>query len=260
MKICSWNVNSINMRKTLVLDWLKTNSPDVALLQETKTLNENFPREEIEDLGYNIALSGQKTFNGVAILSKYPLDEIITEFPNMPNPEQTRYIEALVQKDGRVVRVASVYVPNGQSLDSEKYPYKIEFLKALRQHMEELLKLDEIQVFGGDFNIAHQELDTYSVLETRDTVLFHQDMRLLLNSIMNIGWHDLFRCKHPSSHEYSWWDYRGGAWQKNKGLRIDYLFGSPEAVDLLESAEINHDERGKDKPSDHVPVICELKL
>lgn len=260
MKICSWNINSINARKLLLADWIKQNSPDIMLLQEIKCLEHNFPKEEIEELGYNVAICGQKSFNGVAILSKYPFDEVLTTFPEVPLSDQARYIEAVISTKTCAIRVASVYVPNGQTLDSDKYQYKIKFLEAFSSHMERLLKFDEIQVIGGDFNVARQEIDTYSAEATQDTVLFSPKMRELLNGIINLGWHDLFRSKHPHDPQYSWWDYRGGAWRGNKGMRIDYLLGSPEALDVLESVEIDQDERAKARPSDHVPVTCSLKL
>lgn len=260
MKICSWNINSINVRKSSLIDWLKENTPDIMLLQEIKCLEHNFPKEGLEELGYNVAVHGQKGFNGVAILSKHPFDEVITTFPEVPLADQARYIEAVISAKPHVIRVASVYVPNGQTLDSDKYQYKIEFLEALSAHMKNLLKFDEIQVIGGDFNIARQEIDTYSAEASEDTVLFAPKMRELLSGIINLGWHDLFRCKHPREHQYSWWDYRGGAWHRNKGLRLDYLFGSPEALDVLESAEIDQDERGKERASDHAPVSCCLKF
>ncbi len=248
------------MRLNLLIDWLKRESPDILLLQETKCIDEKFPKEEIEELGYNIAINGQKTFNGVAILSKHRLDEVITEFPNMPLPEQKRYIEAIINVEGKLIRVASIYVPNGQDLDSDKYVYKAEFLDALYNYMRKLQENEEIQVFGGDFNIAHHDNDVYNPKELAHSVLYSFEMRRSLNRFTNSGWFDLFRIKHPDTAQYSWWDYRGGSWHKNMGIRIDYLFGNAKAVDLLSSSEIDQDERGKEKPSDHVPVICEFSL
>lgn len=260
MKIASWNVNSINSRRELVIDWIKTHRPDVLLLQEIKCLEGNFPKEQLEEFGYNIAIRGQKTFNGVAILSLNKIDEIITELPNDPEPEQARYIEAVISNKDGAIRVASVYVPNGQEIGSLKYQYKIKFLDSLNQHLQNILQYNEVQIIGGDFNIAHHNIDTYNPKATENTVLFSQGMRHKFNEIINLGWHDLFRRKHPDEHQYTWWDYRAGSWHRNMGLRIDYLLGSPEVIDILASAEIDHQERGKPKPSDHVPIFCTINL
>ncbi|MEQ9115769.1 MAG: exodeoxyribonuclease III [Rickettsiales bacterium] len=260
LKVSSWNVNSVKSRILNVLEWVKQENPDIILLQETKCINENFPKEQFEDLGFNVAVHGQKTFNGVAILSKYPLEDIQTQFPDIPNNEQARYIEAVANVNGKVIRVASVYVPNGQDLSSDKYEYKKKFFAALNSHYQKLLSYDEPLLLGGDFNVALENIDTYSIKEWEDTVLFHREIRKIMNDFLNIGMADLFRLQNPGEHQYSWWDYRGGAWQKNKGLRIDYLLGSPEVIDILQNCEINADTRGKEKPSDHAPVTCELSL
>lgn len=255
MKIATWNVNSIRSRKELVVGWLKENKPDVLLLQETKCLDDVFPKEEFEDLGYNIALYGQKTFNGVAILSLHPIEDIIKNFEGDPLEEHARYIEAVISMPGFAVRVASVYVPNGESLDSDKYKKKFEFFDAINMHFEKLLKQEEILVVGGDFNVAPEELDTYSVDDTRDSILFDLDVRKKLRSLINSGLYDAFRLRYPSESQFSWWDYRGGAWHKNKGLRIDHLLISPEAADILSDVVIDSPMRGKESPSDHVPVV-----
>lgn len=260
MKICNWNINSITSRKNLLTEWIKNHNPDIILLQEIKTIESNFPKEIFEDLGYNLAICGEKSYNGVAILSKYPFEEIINNFKNNPIPEQARYIEVVITVESKAIRLVSVYVPNGQDFDSEKYQLKIQFLKALQEHMKKVLSFNEIQIIGGDFNIAHEDIDTYNSNESANTVLFAPKMRKMLNGIINAGWHDLFRRKHPHDHQYSWWDYRGGSWHKNRGLRIDYIFGSPEALDTLDSIEYHQDARGKPSPSDHIPIICSLNL
>jgi len=256
--IATWNVNSIRSRKELALSWVKENKPDILLLQELKCVNEQFPREDFEDLGYNLALHGQKTFNGVAILSLFPIDEVITDFTDNPIPEQARYIEAVISINKSAIRVVSVYVPNGETPDSDKYQNKLKFFDALETHLEELLKLDEVIVIGGDFNVAPEEIDTYSPDNTSDTVLFCLEMRKKLRSLINLGLYDAFRLIHPKEQQFSWWDYRAGAWHKNHGLRIDHLLLSPEAADKLVAAEIDSSVRGKESPSDHAPVICRL--
>lgn len=257
MKIATWNVNSIRMRKNLVVNWIKENKPDVLLLQETKCLDSDFPREDFEDLGYNIASSGQKTFNGVAILSLHPIEDVIKDFDNNPLMH-ARYIEAVIVGPEAVVRVVSVYVPNGESLDSEKYHYKLEFFSVLEERLRNLLELNESLVIGGDFNVAPGEIDTYSVGESLDSVLFHISIRKKFRSLINIGLYDAYRLLHPKEQQFSWWDYRRGAWHKNHGLRIDHLLLSSEAADKLCSASIDQSQRGLDSPSDHAPVICEL--
>jgi exodeoxyribonuclease-3 len=254
MKIATWNVNSIRSRKELTLKWLKDNKPDVLLLQETKCLDEAFPKEEFEDLGYNIAIFGQKTFNGVAILSLHPIEDVVRGFAGNPLEEHARYIEAVICLPGFAIRVASVYVPNGESLDSDKYQKKLKFFDMINEHFKNLLKQEEILVIGGDFNVAPEEIDTYSVDATKDTVLFNLEIRNKLRSMINLGLYDAFRLKYPNESQFSWWDYRGGAWHKNKGLRIDHLLISPEAADILGDVEIDSSMRAKDSPSDHVPV------
>ena len=258
ISIATWNVNSIRSRKDSVVNWVKHNKPDVLLLQETKCLDEQFPKEDFEDLGYNIALSGQKTFNGVAILSLYPIDDIVTTFKDNPLPEHARYIEAVISVEKSAIRVVSVYVPNGESFDSNKYQDKLKFFNALESNIEELLKLEEVMVIGGDFNVAPEEIDTYSAGDTADTILFGLEVRKKFRSLLNIGLYDAFRLKHPTTQQFSWWDYRRGAWHKNHGLRIDHLLLSPEAADKLHKVEMDQEIRGKDNPSDHIPVICTL--
>jgi exodeoxyribonuclease-3 len=260
MKIVTWNVNSVRTRKPLVLEWVKENKPDVLLLQETKCLDEFFPREEFEDLGYNIATHGQKTFNGVAILSLHPIDDINTDLPNTPLPEHARYIEAVVSVAGGAVRVASVYVPNGDSLDSDKFQDKLKFYDALKVHLAGLLEFEEVLVVGGDFNVAPEEIDTYSVDDTIDSVLFDIQARKQLRSLIALGMYDAYRMTNPNDQQFSWWDYRRGAWNKNQGLRIDHLLLSPEAADKLKDSEMDHQMRGKDSPSDHIPVLCNLSF
>ncbi len=260
MKIVTWNVNSVRTRKPLVLEWVKANKPDVLLLQETKCLDEFFPREEFEDLGYNIATHGQKTFNGVAILSLHPIDDINTDLPNTPLPEHARYIEGVISVAGGAVRVASVYVPNGDSLDSNKFQDKLKFYDSLKEHLAGLLEFEEVLVIGGDFNVAPEEIDTYSVEDTTDTVLFDIQARKKLRSLVALGMYDAYRMTNPNNQKFSWWDYRRGAWNKNQGLRIDHLLLSPEAADKLKDSEMDHQMRGKDSPSDHIPVSCNIYI
>ncbi len=257
MKIVTWNVNSIKSRLHVLLPWLKETAPDIVLLQELKTTEDGFPAMEIEELGYNLAVHGQKTYNGVAILSKLPLSDIRKGLPEYNDPE-ARYIEAIASTRGAAIRVASVYVPNGQSPDSEKFQYKLQFLARLRGHMASLLRLEEVLVAGGDYNVAPEAIDVYAPRELDGTVCYHPLERAQLRAILHLGIYDAFRTLHPSTQAFSWWDYRGNGFDAGKGMRIDHLLLSPQAVDKLASCEIQHNLRALERPSDHAPVMCTL--
>ena len=256
MRIATWNVNSVNARLEHLLAWLEEEKPDVVLLQELKCLSEAFPYGQIEDLGYNIAVHGQKTYNGVAILSKMPLSDVITDFPNNPVKEEARYIEALVNLPGSAIRVASVYVPNGQSLDSEKYWIKLEFLEALGEYYSSLLVLEEAIVIGGDFNVALSDMDAYDPEALSKSILFSLKERQALRKFIAKGLIDSYRMLNPTEEGYTWWDYRANSFNKNHGLRIDYIFCSPEAVQMNVSSSRSKNWRAKEKASDHIPVTA----
>ncbi len=256
MKIVTWNVNSIRMRLPIVSQWLTDNQPDVVLLQELKCMNEAFPRQEIEDLGYNVATHGQKTFNGVAILSKKPLEDVVCGLPTFSDDEQARYIEAVTGS----IRVASVYVPNGQEVGSDKYAYKLDFMGKLRQHMEQLLEFEEICVVGGDYNIAPTEMDVHHPEAWRDKILCSNQERSAFRSLLNLGYQDAIRIFHQGIGPFSWWDYRSQGYANNEGLRIDHLLLSPMASDCVTDCNVDPLPRGLDKPSDHAPVWCQLKI
>lgn len=258
--VASWNVNSIKSRLQHLLPWLAEAKPDIVLLQETKVVDDAFPRMEIEDAGYNILIHGQKTYNGVAILSRFPLEEAQRGLPGENSDEQARYIEALVSLKGSALRVASVYVPNGSEVGSDKYAYKQRFYDRLYTHLEGLLDYEEMTVIGGDYNIAPDAIDVHDPKAWDDTVLFHPDMRRTLKSLHRLGWYDSFRMKNPTEAAYSWWDYRAGAYDRNNGLRIDHLLLSPQASDKLENAWIDEAPRRLEKPSDHTPVLVSLAV
>jgi len=247
------------MRIELLLDWLREDSPDIVLLQETKCENRNFPTEMIEDLGYNVALNGQKTHNGVAILSKFPLEDIKYRFEEELDPEQARYIEALVNINGKVATIASVYVPNGGG-GEHKFSYKLAFLDALYEYKKSLLAHEEIIIFGGDYNVALEEIDVYDPISLAEKVCFSNIEQSKLRAFQGLGYYDAFRLLYPDKKEFSWWDYRAGGWQKNHGMRIDYLFLSPAAADLLQEVVIEKNWRAKAKPSDHVPIVGYLAI
>lgn len=255
LKIATWNINSIRTRLPLLLAWLAETTPDIVLLQETKTINEHFPTEEIETLHYNIAMFGQKSYNGVAILSKAPLEDITCGLPGFDDPE-ARYIEALTQG----VRVASIYVPNGSEVGSDKYMYKLNFFKNLYHHTQTLLTYDEAFVLGGDFNVAPTDQDVYDPKAWHGALLCSTPERQAFRSLLYLGLTDALRSCHPQEQElYTWWDYRKGMWQNNFGLRIDHLLLSPQAADRLVSTSVDKKLRNLEKPSDHAPVICTLE-
>lgn len=262
IKISTWNVNSVKARINHILNWLEEEKPDIVLLQELKCTTDSFPYEEIEDLGYNVAVNGQKSYNGVAILSKFPLTDIVTNFPNNPIEDEARYIEAWVNFPTCAVMVSSVYVPNGQSIDSAKYPIKLEFLKNLTEYYKSLVNKSEAIVVGGDFNISLTEKDVYNSSLLDEGILFSTKEKQQLRKFLSIGLIDLYRMIHPESSEesYTWWDYRSGSYNKNHGMRIDYLFASPEAAQLVSECILSKHWREKEKASDHIPVSTILNI
>jgi exodeoxyribonuclease-3 len=268
VKIVTFNVNSINARLPRFLEWLKNSAPDIILLQELKCLEEKFPLEAISDAGYNVAILGQKTYNGVAILSKFRIEEVVKTLPNFED-EQARYIEALISVEGKIIRVSSAYIPNGggdlaegeKLEESKKFLYKLRFFDALKAHYKNLIKEDEIQIFGGDFNVAQEEVDVFDPKSWSETVCFHSLERQKFRSILNLGLTDSYRAFNPNAQGFSWYDYRGGAWQNGKGLRIDYLLTSPKASDKVVSATIeDKGVRDQEKASDHCPCTVEIEI
>lgn len=263
LSIATWNVNSIKSRLSHLTQWLKSDAPDIVLLQELKCVEDAFPAMEIEELGYNIAVHGQKTYNGVAILSKFPLEDIQRGLPGNEEDPQARYVEAVISVNDSAIRVASVYVPNGQSTDSEKYPYKLGFLDHLVAHSKTLVRHDEMLVIGGDYNIAPADEDTHNPAQWAGSVLTHDSVRRQWRRLCNTGLHDAFRLIHPndySSNVYSWWDYRGAAFAKDDGLRIDHLLISAQAADKLNACHVVRELRALEKPSDHAPVLGTFHL
>ncbi len=266
MKIATWNVNSAKVRLPHLLEWLKRDAPKIVLLQEIKCVDEAFPAIEIGDLGYNVVTHGQKTYNGVAILSRYPLDDVRRGVPGNEDDPQARYIEAVaslppnISKTG-AVRVASVYVPNGSTADDpDKFPYKLRFLERFTVHMKTLLSYDEMLAVGGDYNIAPADKDVFSPKAWEGSVLTHDEVRRAFRRLQNLGLLDAFRLVHPELEIFSWWDYRAGAFDRNEGLRIDHVLLSPQAADKLTAAFIETSLRAKERASDHTPVIVELAV
>ncbi len=258
MIIASWNVNSIKVRLPNVLDWLKQRNPDIACLQEIKCIDANFPAQAFEELGYNVAVHGQKTYNGVAILSKLPFDEVQTRLPGDEDDGQARYLEVVVPAAAGVLRVASIYLPNGNPVESEKYSYKLDWMERLRAHIGKLLAYEEPFVLAGDYNVIPAPEDVYDPQAWAGDALFRLETREKFYAMINMGLTDAFRACSDQAHQYTFWDYQRGAWARDHGLRIDHLLLSPQAADKLKGCEIDKQVRGGERPSDHVPIWLEM--
>jgi len=260
MRIATWNVNSIKQRVENLAAWLRERQPDIVCLQETKCVDDAFPREPLEALGYNVAIHGQKTFNGVAILSKLAFDEVTPRLPGDPEDDHARFIEAVVSTQGGALRVASIYLPNGNPTNTDKYDYKLKWMKRLFDYSVERLKLEEPLVLAGDYNAIPADADVHNPELWRNDALFLPETRARWRALTNLGLTDAIRATTDDAGLYSFWDYQAGAWQKNNGIRIDHLLLSPQAADRLTSAGIDKHVRAWEKPSDHVPVWIELDL
>ena len=257
MRIATFNINGITARLGALTDWLSDSQPDVALLQEIKSIDENFPRAHFEDMGYIVETHGQKSFNGVAILSKLPLEDIRRGLPGDDSDEQARWIEATVM--GRVpVRVCGLYLPNGNPTPGPKYDYKLAWMERLKARAEALLADEEPAIMAGDYNIIPQDEDAARPDAWRTDALGLPASRDAFRRILNLGFTEAFRATIPGPGHYSFWDYQAGAWDRNDGIRIDHHLLTPQAADLLKSCHIESAVRGREKPSDHVPVWIEL--
>jgi exodeoxyribonuclease-3 len=260
MKIATWNVNSIKARLEPALAWLKEARPDVVALQEIKTVDENFPREAFEALGYNCAVHGQKSYNGVAILSKRPMEDVSPRLHGDETDDHARYLEAVIAGDHGVVRVASIYAPNGNPWPGPKFDYKLAWLERLRLRAKRLLENEEPVVLMGDYNIIPEDKDAAKPKNWLKDALFQPESKAVFRRIENLGYADAFRALHAEGGQYTFWDYFG-SWERDNGIRIDHLLLSPQAVDRLKACGIDREVRGaSEKPSDHVPVWCELQI
>ena len=260
MRVATWNVNSIRLRAENLAAWLKSNDPDIVCLQETKCLDDAFPREEFESLGYNVAVHGQKTFNGVAVLSKLPLEEVTPGLPGDHSDDHARFLEVTVSTGGGIVRVVSLYLPNGNPFGTDKYSYKIKWMDRLFSYAQERLALEEPLVLAGDFNVIPAPADVYDPAAWAHDALFVPQSREKFRSFLHLGFVDAVRAVSDEPGLYTFWDYQAGAWQKNNGIRIDHLLLSPRAADRLVGAGIDKRVRAWEKPSDHVPVWAELDI
>ena len=254
-KIATWNVNSLKVRLGHVLDWLAAEKPEVLALQETKTVDENFPVEQIEAAGYQAAFAGQKTYNGVATLSLAPSEEIVTDLPGLEDP-QRRILASTI--DG--VRVLDVYVPNGSEVGSEKYAYKLDWLEKLRDFVSAELSRHPRLVVLGDFNIAPEDRDVHDPEAWRGKILCSDPERFALGALLDLGLSDLFRRFDQEERLFSWWDYRMMGFRRNHGLRIDLILGSKALAEACTSCSIDKEPRRLERPSDHTPVVAEFDL
>ena len=260
MKIATWNVNGIKARIDQLVGWLETARPDVVCLQEIKSVDEGFPAGAIEALGYTVAVHGQKSFNGVAILSRAPLEDVMRGLPGEDEDTQARYIEAVVPVKNRAVRVAAIYLPNGNPIGTDKFAYKCRWMDRLEAHMRNRLALEEPFVVAGDYNIIPEPIDAKTPAAWIDDALFQPEARAAWRRYLALGMTDALRACEPGPGVYSFWDYQAGAWPKNNGIRIDHLLLSPQAADLLVAAGVDKGPRGAEKPSDHTPVWVDLQL
>ena len=253
MQLATWNVNSIKMRLPIVIDWLKAHQPDVLLLQEIKCETDAFPVLEFSSLGYHASVHGQKSYNGVAVLSKEKVEVISQSL--LPDDPQARFLHGRVEG----LHMINIYAPNGNPVESEKFPYKIKWLNALHDYLEKLLAREEAFIVGGDYNIIPEAQDVHDPKAWEQDALFRAETRALWRRFLNLGLTDAFRALHPNAaHAYTFWDYQAGAWQRDNGLRIDHFLLSPQAADRLASCAIDRAPRGLEKASDHTVVVVEL--
>jgi exodeoxyribonuclease III len=254
MKIATWNVNSLKARLPNVLAWLEINRPDVVCLQEIKTEAASFPELELRGLGYHLEVLGQKSYNGVALLSRLPATEVLRGLPGDTGDEQARYIEAMIGG----VRIASIYLPNGNPVGTDKYPYKLAWMDRLREHARGLLAAEIPFVLAGDYNVCPTDDDVYDPIGWREDALCRPESRARFRALLHLGLTDAFRALHPEPNRYTFWDYQAGRWYRDEGLRIDHFLLSPQTIDRLIACDVDREPRGREKASDHTVVWCEI--
>jgi exodeoxyribonuclease-3 len=257
MKIATFNINGIKARIEALPRWLEAARPDVACLQEIKSVDEGFPRQLFEDMGYRVETHGQKGFNGVAILSRLPLEDVARGLPGDDSDEQARWIEATVI-GARAVRVVSLYLPNGNPAPGPKFDYKLAWMARMASRVQAMLATEEPLVFAGDYNVIPEPQDAARPEAWVEDALFRPESRSAFRRLIHLGLTEAFRAREPGPGHYSFWDYQANAWERNNGIRIDHHLLSPQAADLLTGAGIDRDVRAGDKPSDHVPVWITL--
>jgi len=257
MKIISWNVNSVRARIDNIKNYIKDTTPDVLMLQEIKTQNENFPNDEFKKLGYSSYVFGQKSYNGVAIISKLKLDNINIDFIK-DNLNQSRIITAELNINKKKIEIINIYVPNGNPVDTEKYDYKKKWLKKFVNSVKKKLVKNPNLLIAGDFNIIPEEIDVHDFKRYENDALGRLEIRKKYRELINLGFKDVYRFKNKTKQEYTFWDYFAGSWQKNYGMRIDHILLSNSLIENIKSININKKPRSKEKPSDHTPIELEI--
>ncbi|WP_210484264.1 exodeoxyribonuclease III [Microvirga antarctica] len=260
MRIATWNVNSIKQRLEHLGEFLKTSEPDVVCLQELKCTDDTFPRSEVEGFGYHVETHGQKAYNGVAILSKRKLEDVRVGLPGDDGDDHARYIEGVIATEKTALRVASIYLPNGNPITTPKFAYKLAWMERLSAHARALLKHEENLVLCGDFNVIPDPKDAADPALWVNDALFQPETRASFRALLDLGFADALRACSDEGGLYTFWDYQAGAYQRNNGIRIDHFLLSPQAQDKLRSVAIRKDVRGWEKPSDHVPVMIDLDI
>jgi len=257
MKISSWNVNSVRARIDNVIDYLKTDKPDILFLQEIKTENVNFPTEDFKKLGYDSYVFGQKSYNGVAFLSKVKINNCKTNFIN-DELKQSRIITGEIINNKKKIKLINIYVPNGNPINTEKYTYKKNWLTKFLKSVKKELTLEKNIIISGDFNIIPEEIDVYNHEKYIDDALFKIEIRKFYRELLNYGFKDIFRFIHKVKQEYTFWDYMAGSWPKNYGMRIDHFLVTDSLIENVKDIVINKKPRSKIKPSDHTPIELEI--
>ena len=257
MKIISWNVNSVRARIENIKHYIKDSEPDVLMLQEIKTQNENFPNDEFKNLGYISYVFGQKSYNGVAIISKHELDNTNNNFIK-DDLNQSRIITAELKLKKKKIHLINIYVPNGNPVDTEKYEYKKNWLKKFISNVEKKIQKNSNILIAGDFNIIPEEIDVYDFKKYENDALGRLEIRKKYRELINLGFKDVYRLKNKTKQEYTFWDYFAGSWQKNYGMRIDHFLLSNSLIENIKSININKKPRSKEKPSDHTPIELEI--
>jgi exodeoxyribonuclease-3 len=261
VKIATWNVNSVKVRLPHLLDYLKSAQPDVLCLQEIKCLADDFPQLELQGLGYRVEALGQRAYNGVALVSKEPARDVVCGLPEAGDDDQARYIEAsFTGAAGGEVRVASLYLPNGNPIGTDKFSYKLAWMERLHGHSQALLRREIPFVLAGDYNVCPADEDVYDPVAMREDALVQPESRARFRALLYLGLTDSYRAFHRESHRYTFWDYQAGRWNRDEGLRIDHLLLSPHAADRVTACEIDKSPRGKERASDHTPIWCELAV
>ena len=253
MKISSWNVNSVRARILNILEYLKSSKPDILLIQEIKTEEKNFPFTDFKNLGYESHVFGQKSYNGVAFLSKANIGEIDLKFIN-DKRKQSRIITGDIKSKSKIIKLINIYVPNGNPIGTDKYDYKREWYDTFNRKIKETLINNENIIIGGDFNIIPEKIDVYDYKKYEEDALFKLEMRKKFRELVNLGFHDIYRYFYKDKQEYTFWDYMAGAWQKNRGMRIDHFLITNNLLSDIKSININKNPRSKVKPSDHTPI------